>query len=90
MARIVAGNQLGERMNLCEAAGCEGTLVYTDNGLVDRWLVSLAIIAATERICPLIAVQAVYMHPYTAAKMAARSHSCTAGESGSTSSPGAS
>ncbi len=54
-----------------EGAGCEGTLVYTDNGLVDPWLVSQAIIETTERICPLVAVQPVYMHPYTAAKMVA-------------------
>jgi alkanesulfonate monooxygenase len=54
-----------------EAAGCEGTLIYTDNGLVDPWLVSQAIIASTEQLCPLIAVQPVYMHPYTAAKLVA-------------------
>lgn len=54
-----------------EAAGCEGTLVYTDNSLVDPWLVSQAIIARTGRLCPLVAVQPVYMHPYTAAKMVA-------------------
>jgi alkanesulfonate monooxygenase len=44
-------------------------LVYTDNSLLDPWLVSQAIIAGTERICPLVAIQPVYMHPYTAAKM---------------------
>jgi alkanesulfonate monooxygenase len=54
-----------------EAAGCEGTLVYTDNGLVDPWLVSQAIIESTEQLCPLVAIQPVYMHPYTAAKMVA-------------------
>jgi alkanesulfonate monooxygenase len=54
-----------------EAAGCIGTLVYTDNRLVDPWLVSQAIIACTERICPLVAIQPVYMHPFTAAKMVA-------------------
>jgi alkanesulfonate monooxygenase len=54
-----------------EAAGCEGTLVYTDNGLVDPWLVSQAIIASTDRLCPLVAIQPVYMHPYSAAKMVA-------------------
>jgi alkanesulfonate monooxygenase len=52
-----------------EAAGCEGTLVYTDNGLVDPWLVSNAIIESTERLCPLVPIQPVYMHPYSAAKM---------------------
>jgi alkanesulfonate monooxygenase len=54
-----------------EAAGCEGTLVYTDNGLVDPWLVSQVIVERTERLCPLVAIQPVYMHPYSAAKMVA-------------------
>jgi alkanesulfonate monooxygenase len=54
-----------------EAAGCVGTLVYTDNGLVDPWLLSQMIIDSTERLCPLVALQPVYMHPYSAAKMVA-------------------
>lgn len=52
-----------------EDAGCEGILVYTDNGIVDPWLVSQVIIESTERLAPLVAVQPVYMHPYTVAKM---------------------
>jgi alkanesulfonate monooxygenase len=52
-----------------EAAGCEGMLVYTDNGIVDAWLVSQLVLESTERLAPLVAVQAAYMHPYTAAKM---------------------
>lgn len=52
-----------------EAAGCEGLLVYSDNRVVDPWLVAQAILGRTERIAPLIAVQPVYMHPYTVAKM---------------------
>lgn len=54
-----------------EEAGCKGILVYTDNSLVDPWLVSQIIIENTESLCPLIAVQPIYMHPYTAAKMIA-------------------
>jgi alkanesulfonate monooxygenase len=54
-----------------EAAGCTGTLVYADNGVVDPWLVAQAIIAGTNRLCPLVAVQPVYMHPYAVAKMVA-------------------
>lgn len=54
-----------------ERAGCQGTLVYTDNSLVDPWLLSQIIIQQTERLCPLVAVQPVYMHPYTVAKMVA-------------------
>jgi alkanesulfonate monooxygenase len=52
-----------------EAAGCEGMLVYTDNGILDPWLVSQLVIENTERLAPLVAVQAAYMHPYSAAKM---------------------
>lgn len=52
-----------------EAAGCEGILVYTDNGLVDPWLIAQEVIAHTERLSPLVAVQPVYMHPYAVAKL---------------------
>jgi alkanesulfonate monooxygenase len=54
-----------------EEAGCRGMLVYADNGLVDPWLVAQIIIQHTSSICPLVAVQPVYMPPYTAAKMVA-------------------
>jgi alkanesulfonate monooxygenase len=52
-----------------DEAGYRGILVYTDNGIVDPWLTSQVILRATERLCPLIAIQPIYMHPYTAAKM---------------------
>jgi alkanesulfonate monooxygenase len=52
-----------------EEAGCHGILVYTDNSIVDPWLVSELVIEATERLRPLVAVQNVYMHPYSVAKM---------------------
>jgi alkanesulfonate monooxygenase len=54
-----------------EAAGCEGILIYTDNGIVDPWLVAQLVVSATERLSPLVAVQSVYIHPYSAAKMVA-------------------
>lgn len=54
---------------LSERAGCEGILVYTDNGLYDPWLVAQAILVRTTAIAPLVAVQPVYMHPYSVAKM---------------------
>jgi alkanesulfonate monooxygenase len=65
------GRRVAEVARWSEAAGYEGTLVYTDNGLVDPWLVSQMIIQSTERLAPLVAVQAAYMHPYSAAKMVA-------------------
>ena len=54
-----------------EAAGCTGILVYTDNGIVDPWLVSQIVIENTDRLKPLVAIQPIYMHPYSAAKMVA-------------------
>src|SRR5262245_10823919 len=61
--------QLEEIARWSEAAGCEGILVFTDNGQLDPWLVSQIIIEATERLCPLVAIQPAYMHPYSVAKM---------------------
>jgi alkanesulfonate monooxygenase len=52
-----------------DEAGYQGILVYTDNGIVDPWLVSQIILESTKALCPLVAIQPIYMHPYTAAKM---------------------
>jgi alkanesulfonate monooxygenase len=52
-----------------ERAGCRGILVYTDNSLLDPWMVSQIIIQSTQALCPLVAVQPVYLHPYSVAKM---------------------
>jgi alkanesulfonate monooxygenase len=54
-----------------ERVGCRGILVYTDNSLVDPWMVSQLILEHTSTLCPLVAVQPIYMHPYTAAKQVA-------------------
>ena len=54
-----------------DRAGHAGMLVYTDNRSVDPWLVAQTIIQATDRLAPLIALQAAYMHPFTAAKLVA-------------------
>jgi alkanesulfonate monooxygenase len=54
-----------------EKQGCTGILVYSDNSQLDAWLVSHAIIQHTRTLCPLVAVQPIYMHPYTLAKTVA-------------------
>jgi alkanesulfonate monooxygenase len=54
-----------------EEAGHTAILVYTDNSIVDPWLVSHIILQNTTRLAPLVAVQPVYMHPYAVAKMVA-------------------
>lgn len=49
--------------------GCRGILVCTDNSQLDPWLLSQAIVQNTRTLCPLVAVQPAYMHPYTVAKI---------------------
>lgn len=54
-----------------EAAGCTGMLIYTDNSIVDPWLIAQLVLQDTRQLCPLVAVQPIYMPPYTAAKLVA-------------------
>lgn len=71
---VPPGEYLGQALRISawsDDAGCAGMLIYTDNGLVDPWLVAQAVLQNTRRLCPLVAVQPIYMHPYTAAKMVA-------------------
>jgi alkanesulfonate monooxygenase len=63
--------RVGEVARWSEEAGYQGILVYTDNSIVDPWLVTQLIVEATERLSPLVAIQPVYMHPYSVAKMVA-------------------
>lgn len=54
-----------------EQAGCRGMFVYTDNGLLDPWVVAMHALSVTTTLRPLVAVQPLYMHPYTVAKLVA-------------------
>lgn len=62
-------DQVAEVARWSEIAGCKGILVYADNGLCDPWIVSHVIFRHTTDLCPLVAVQPIYMHPYAAAKI---------------------
>jgi alkanesulfonate monooxygenase len=49
---------------------CTGVLIFTGNDVyVDPWIVANQVLNETETLCPLVAVNPVYMHPFTAAKM---------------------
>jgi alkanesulfonate monooxygenase len=52
-------------------AGCTGMLIYADNSIIDPWLVAQLVMQETRQLAPLVAVQPVYMHPYSVAKMVA-------------------
>src|SRR2546426_171788 len=54
-----------------DEAGCKGILVFSDNARLDPWSLSHLIIQHTKTLCPLVAVQPVYMHPYWVAKQIA-------------------
>ena len=51
--------------------GFEGILIYTDNSQLDPWLIAQFILQNTKSLCPLVAIQPAYMHPYAVAKMIA-------------------
>lgn len=63
---------VGELMRVAEFAdrnGFEGILLFEGNDVfVEPWAMAQHIIVATTRSSPLIAVNPVYMHPFTAAK----------------------
>ncbi len=63
--------RIAEMARWSEQYGCKGILIYTDNSIVDPWLVAQQVIQQTNSLCPLVAVQPIYMHPYTVAKMVA-------------------
>ena len=72
MERSLYVDRVTEAARWSDCADCHGILVYADNGIVDPWLLSQLIVERTRTLCPLVAVQALYMHPYSAAKMVAR------------------
>jgi alkanesulfonate monooxygenase len=63
---------VGELMRVAEFAdsnGFEGILLFEGNDVfVEPWAMAQHILATTTRSSPLIAVNPVYMHPFTAAK----------------------
>lgn len=63
---------VGELMRVAEFAdrnGFEGILLFEGNDVfVEPWAMAQHILAATTQSSPLIAVNPVYMHPFTAAK----------------------
>ena len=69
VARADYAAHVAEVARWSDEAGCRGMLVYTDNGIADPWTVAQHVIASTTSLRPLVAVQPVYMHPYTAAKL---------------------
>lgn len=51
-----------------ESAGLTGLLIFTDNETIDPWSGAQFLIERSRALTPLVAVQPLYMHPYTAAR----------------------
>jgi alkanesulfonate monooxygenase len=57
-------------INWSEKYNCTGILIFTGNDtFIDPWLVAHTVLMETKYLSPLVAVNPVYMHPFTAAKM---------------------
>lgn len=52
-----------------ERCGFSAMLVYSDHQQFDPWLAANYLMSFTKRISPLIAVQPLYTHPFTVAKL---------------------
>lgn len=53
-----------------EQYGCTGLLLFTGNDtFIDPWVAAHGMLARTRTLAPLVAVNPIYMHPFTAAKM---------------------
>lgn len=57
-----------------ETAGCVGSLIYTDNGLADPWMVAQITVEATRGFVPLVALQPAYEHPFSVARTISSFH----------------
>ena len=55
----------------CDRAAYRGALIYTDNSLMDPWVVAEESIRRSRSFVPLVAVQPLYQHPFTVARAVA-------------------
>ena len=70
-----ASNATGHLRDLLAVAdwtehyGGSGVLVFTGNDvMVEPWVATQAILARTTRLMPLVAINPIYMHPFSAAR----------------------
>jgi len=52
-----------------ERCGLSALLIYSDHSQVDPWLAANILLGESQSISPLVAVQPMYMHPFSVAKM---------------------
>jgi len=57
-----------------EEHGWSSMLIYTAHKQLDPWVIANVLLGATRELTPLVALQPLYMHPFSAAKMVASLH----------------
>ncbi|NTX02052.1 LLM class flavin-dependent oxidoreductase [Myxococcus sp. CA040A] len=61
--------QAKRTFELTEHAGFTGTLIYTGNDVtVEPWFLAQELVRAHPKLSPLVAVNPIYMHPFTVAR----------------------
>jgi alkanesulfonate monooxygenase len=59
-------------VQLSDEFGMSGMLIFQGNDVyIEPWAAAQYLLAETRRLCPFVAVNPIYMHPFTAAKMIA-------------------
>lgn len=61
--------RLTDEIRWAEDAGCRGTLVHSDNKLLDPWAAAQMIMECPRTLVPMVAVNPAYIHPFSAARM---------------------
>ena len=56
---------------LADRHGWQALLVYSDHKAMDPWLSAQILMSEVDKVSPLVAVQPLYMHPFSIAKMVA-------------------
>jgi alkanesulfonate monooxygenase len=64
-------DKVKEAVARAELQGWSSLLIYSDHTQLDPWIVANIMISMTKRLAPLVALQPLYMHPFTAAKLIA-------------------
>ncbi|MGH9568732.1 MAG: LLM class flavin-dependent oxidoreductase, partial [Candidatus Angelobacter sp.] len=65
-------NDLQRTVHLSEKYQCTGILIYTGNDTyLEPWSVAQMMMERTAGLSPLVAVNPIYLHPFTAARMSA-------------------
>ncbi|BCB89718.1 LLM class flavin-dependent oxidoreductase [Phytohabitans suffuscus] len=68
---VTFSGELDQLPRWCDSASYRGALIYTDNSLMDPWVVAQESIRRSPSFVPLVAIQPLYQHPFAVARTVA-------------------